>query len=140
MSEINHLDFEANELSRLYWWTAEYGLVGDIDDYKIYGAGLLSSMFESFSCFDNSVKKVNLCISCTHEHYDITKPQTKLFVSKNFSSLFNLLEEFEKNLAFSVGGIDALEKASKAKVPACVVLDSEIRIEGHLKSYKILEN
>ena len=46
---------EAARLSRLYWWTAEYGLVGTPDDYKLYGAGLLSSLWESFACHDPKV-------------------------------------------------------------------------------------
>src|SRR5690606_30367488 len=31
-------------LSRLHWWTVEYGLIGSLNDPKIYGAGLLSSI------------------------------------------------------------------------------------------------
>src|ERR1700753_3561622 len=41
---------EASRISRLYWWTAEYGLVGTPRDYKLYGAGLLSSLWESHAC------------------------------------------------------------------------------------------
>ena len=33
---------EADQVSRLFWWTVEYGLVGDLHNPKIYGAGLLS--------------------------------------------------------------------------------------------------
>ena len=33
-------------LSRLHWWTVEYGLIGPLDKPKIYGAGLLSSIGE----------------------------------------------------------------------------------------------
>ena len=33
-------------LARMNWWTVEYGLVGDINNPKIYGAGLLSSVGE----------------------------------------------------------------------------------------------
>ena len=32
---------EATRLSRLYWWTVEYGLFGTPERYKLYGAGLL---------------------------------------------------------------------------------------------------
>ena len=41
---------EAARLARLYWWTAEYGLVGTPEDYRLYGAGLLSSLGESHFC------------------------------------------------------------------------------------------
>ncbi len=51
---------EAAQLSRLYWWTAEYGLVGRPDAYKLYGAGLLSSLGESHSCHDPAVRKLPL--------------------------------------------------------------------------------
>src|SRR5690606_30125357 len=41
---------ESTRASRLYWWTAEYGLVGTLDAPKLYGAGLLSSIGESAHC------------------------------------------------------------------------------------------
>ncbi|MCS5634573.1 MAG: aromatic amino acid hydroxylase, partial [Candidatus Marinimicrobia bacterium] len=41
---------ESALLTRLHWWTVEYGLVGTVDNYTIYGAGLLSSLSESKSC------------------------------------------------------------------------------------------
>jgi phenylalanine-4-hydroxylase len=44
-------------LSRLHWWTVEYGLIGSLDNPKIYGAGLLSSIGESVSCLEPAVKK-----------------------------------------------------------------------------------
>src|ERR1022692_3163779 len=33
---------EMGLLSRLHWWTVEYGLIGTVEGPKIYGAGLLS--------------------------------------------------------------------------------------------------
>jgi len=45
-------------LSRLQWWTVEYGLIGPLDQPKIYGAGLLSSIGESASCMPPKVKKI----------------------------------------------------------------------------------
>ena len=41
-------------LSRLHWWTVEYGLIGTLENPKIYGAGLLSSIGESVSCLEPS--------------------------------------------------------------------------------------
>ena len=48
---------EAAYLSRMNWWTAEYGLIGDVRNPKIFGAGLLSSIGESRSCLKENVKK-----------------------------------------------------------------------------------
>ena len=35
------------QIRNLHWWTVEYGLIGQIGNPKIYGAGLLSSIGES---------------------------------------------------------------------------------------------
>src|SRR5690606_26851802 len=42
---VSHVSYvsEATQLSRMNWWTAEYGLIGTLENPKIYGAGLLSS-------------------------------------------------------------------------------------------------
>ena len=51
---------ESALLSRMNWWTVEYGLIGDINNYKIYGAGLLSSVEESENCISDNIKKIPL--------------------------------------------------------------------------------
>ena len=48
-------DSEAALLARLHWWTVEYGLIGALDNPKIYGAGLLSSIGESAWCMTDQV-------------------------------------------------------------------------------------
>ena len=87
---------EATLLSRLHWWTVEYGLIGKINNPKIYGAGLLSSVGESQNCLSPNVKKIPLTIDCINFNYDITEQQPQLFVAENFSSLTDILLEFEK--------------------------------------------
>jgi len=92
---------EATLLSRLHWWTVEYGLIGTIDDPKIYGAGLLSSVGESQNCLKSNIKKIPLTIDCINYSYDITEQQPQLFVAKDFSDLVDILSEFEKMMAFN---------------------------------------
>ena len=90
---------EAQRLSRLYWWTAEYGLVGRVDAYKIYGAGILSSLWESHACHDLSVRKVPLDEGCLDVSYDITRPQPQLFVARDFDGLHELLDRVSGTLS-----------------------------------------
>ena len=45
-------------IRNLHWWTVEYGLIGELDAPKIYGAGLLSSIGESAWCMTDEVKKL----------------------------------------------------------------------------------
>jgi phenylalanine-4-hydroxylase len=105
---------EATRLSRLYWWTAEYGLVGRVDDYKIYGAGLLSSLGESHSCDEPSVLKLALDEHSADVAYDVTRPQPQLFVVPSFDVLHDTLERVARTLAIRVGGEVALTRALRS--------------------------
>jgi len=48
------------QIRNLHWWTVEYGLIGTIENPKIYGAGLLSSIGESAWCMTDNVKKYHM--------------------------------------------------------------------------------
>ncbi|HEY3496973.1 MAG TPA: aromatic amino acid hydroxylase [Polyangiaceae bacterium] len=106
---------EAAWLSRLYWWTAEYGLVGTPKRYHLYGAGLLSSLWESHSCHARDVLKIPLDETCTKVSYDITRPQPQLFVAKNFEHLHETLERVAKTLACNIGGGVAIGRAVQSR-------------------------
>ena len=47
---------EISMIRNLHWWSVEYGLIGTLENPKIFGAGLLSSIGESKSCLSNTVK------------------------------------------------------------------------------------
>jgi phenylalanine-4-hydroxylase len=124
---------EAARLSRLYWWTAEYGLVGRVDDYKLYGAGLLSSLWESHSCHDPSVRKLPLDERCTDVSYDITKPQPQLFVARDFEELHEVLKRVERTLSYAIGGELALERAVRSGELASVRFSNGAWLLGILR-------
>lgn len=124
---------EASYLSRINWWTVEYGLIGKIDKPKIYGAGLLSSIGESENCLKNSVKKIPISIDCINHSYDITEQQPKLFVSNNFKSLNKILNQFSLTMAYKIGGRKSIEKAIKAKTVCTVEVDKKIQISGKVE-------
>lgn len=111
---------EAARVSRLYWWTAEYGLVGTPEDYRLYGAGLLSSLGESHFCHSPLVRKLPLSADCTRVGYDITRPQPQLFVARDFEHLHAVLEEVRRTLAYGVGGEPAV-LAALASAELCTV-------------------
>lgn len=77
---------EAALLSRMNWWTAEYGLIGDLNKPRIFGAGLLSSVGEAKMCLSPKVRKIPLSVDCVDFSYDITEPQPQLFVTQDFAS------------------------------------------------------
>jgi phenylalanine-4-hydroxylase len=125
---------EASRLSRLYWWTAEYGLVGTPRDYRLYGAGLLSSLWESHACHDASVRKLPLSASCVDLGYDITRTQPQLFVTRNFQHLFAVLAEVDETLAHRAGGDVALAAALQSEELATVHFGYERFVTGELRA------
>lgn len=121
---------ENTRASRLYWWTAEYGLIGDLAAPKIYGAGLLSSIGEAEHCLTEAVRKLPLSLACADTEYDITTMQPQLFVARDFDHLFEVLEAFEGTLAWKRGGDFGLDEAFRARTVNHLVLDGGIELTG----------
>jgi len=117
-------------LSRLHWWTVEYGLIGTLEDPRIYGAGLLSSIGESASCLSGDVAKLWYNIDTVNYSYDITKPQPQLFVTESFQNLIDVLETFADTMAFRRGGAEGLVKAIECRNPATAVYSSGLQVTG----------
>lgn len=117
-------------IRNLHWWTVEYGLIGTVEKHKIYGAGLLSSIGESMSCLEPSVKKLPYSLDAMNYNYDITKPQPQLFVTPNFAHLTNVLNEFKKTMGWIIGGISGMKKAIASKNTATAVFSSGLQLSG----------
>ena len=117
-------------LSRLHWWTVEYGLIGTLKTPKIYGAGLLSSIGESVTCMQPDVKKIPYTIDAVKYAYDITKTQPQLFVTPTFQNLIDVLETFADTMSFRVGGVYGLRKAIESKNTCTAVYSSGLQVSG----------
>jgi phenylalanine-4-hydroxylase len=122
---------EASLLTRLHWWTVEYGLVGDVSDYRIFGAGLLSSLGESRHCLDDDkVKKLPLTVNAVKHPYDITSEQPQLFVTHSCKHLSQVLEEFAASMCFQRGGAESLRRAIAAGTHCTARYDSGLQVSG----------
>ena len=121
---------EMARLSRLHWWTVEYGLIGPLENPKIYGAGLLSSIGESVSCLEPKVKKIPYSIDAADVPFDITTRQPQLFVCRDFKHLADVLEEFAREMAFTVGGLEGINKAIECKNTATCEYSSGLQVSG----------
>jgi len=135
IAAVDH-DSEATQLGRMGWWTIEYGLLGTPDDPKIYGAGLLSSVGESFECLKPHVRKVPFSVDCVNQSYDITKPQPQLFIAPDFEALKRGLAAFAATMAYKMGGLAGLEKARKAATTTTAVYDSGVQVSGTLAAIR----
>ena len=117
-------------LSRLHWWTVEYGLIGTLENPKIYGAGLLSSIGESVSCLEPEVKKIPYSIDAMNTAFDITTRQPQLFVCRDFQHLKGVLEEFASKMAYQVGGLEGINKAIECQNAATCEYSSGLQVSG----------
>lgn len=117
-------------IRNLHWWTVEYGLIGTVENPKIYGAGLLSSIGESTWCMTDKVKKLPYDMKATFQSFDITKPQPQLFVTPDFAHLSLVLEEFANTMALRTGGLSGIEKLIESKALGTLELSTGLQISG----------
>ncbi|MBW4359819.1 aromatic amino acid hydroxylase [Flavobacterium taihuense] len=121
---------EMAQIRNLHWWTVEYGLIGTLENPKIYGAGLLSSIGESAWCMTDNVKKIPYDFSAVHQSFDITKLQPQLYVTPDFAYLSLILEEFANTMALRTGGLSGLKKLIHSKALGTVELSTGLQISG----------
>ncbi|TDQ72216.1 aromatic amino acid hydroxylase [Sphingobacterium yanglingense] len=133
VNELQNKKIEASEMAlirNLHWWTVEYGLIGTVENPKIYGAGLLSSIGESAWCMREEVKKLPYDISAAYQGFDITKPQPQLYVTPDFAYLSLVLEEFANTMALRTGGISGVKKLIESKALGTIELSTGIQVSG----------
>jgi phenylalanine-4-hydroxylase len=121
---------EMSKIRNLHWWTVEYGLIGTVENPKIYGAGLLSSIGESAWCMTDEVKKIPYDISAADQSFDITKPQPQLYVTPDFAQLSSVLEEFANKMALRTGGLSGIQKLITSKAMGTAELSTGLQISG----------
>ncbi len=133
LEEINQnmgMPSEMSFIRNLHWWTVEYGLIGEADNPKIYGAGLLSSIGESYNSLQPKVKKIPYSLDAKDYSFDITTQQPQLFVTPDFKHLNSVLDEFVSHMALSNGGLDGIGKAIESGHTATCVWSSGLQVSG----------
>ena len=121
---------EMAQIRNLHWWTVEYGLIGTVENPKIYGAGLLSSIGESAWCMTENVVKRPYTFDAINQSFDITKPQPQLFVTPDFAYLSEVLEQFANTMALRTGGLSGIKKLIYSKAIGTIELSTGLQISG----------
>ena len=125
---------EMAQIRNLHWWTVEYGLIGELNQPKIYGAGLLSSIGESAWCLTDEVEKLPYSLEAANISFDITKPQPQLFVTPDFAKLSLVLEQFANTMSLRKGGMKGVRKLIDSKNLGTIELSTGIQISGHFNN------
>jgi phenylalanine-4-hydroxylase len=82
-----------NRLSRVYWFTIEFGVLREGGKVKAYGTGLLSSAGELETMHNAELLPLDLERASRHE-YDPTHYQPVLFCADSFETMYDSLHEF----------------------------------------------
>ncbi len=113
-------------LSRLYWYTVEFGLIRREEGLRIYGAGIVSSRTESVYCLeDPTPRRVTFdLMRVMRTDYRIDRFQDSYFVIDGFDQLFEATRPDFTPLYEALAGEPTL--APDARVPG----DREVALEA----------
>jgi phenylalanine-4-hydroxylase len=84
---------ELERLSRVYWFTIEFGVVREEGRVKAYGTGLLSSAGELEAMHAAELRPLDLEAASRHE-YDPTHFQPVLFCADSFEEMYEALRDY----------------------------------------------
>ena len=82
-----------DQLSRVYWFTIEFGVLREGGQLKAYGTGLLSSAGELAAMHKAELRELDLEAVSRHG-YDPTHYQPVLFCADSFEEMFQTLHDF----------------------------------------------
>ncbi|MBT9467343.1 phenylalanine 4-monooxygenase [Hydrogenophaga sp.] len=118
-------DLGAGELlSRLYWYTIEFGLIRQADGLRAYGAGILSSSGElRHSVTSPQPQRISLdLLRCMRTRYKIDDYQATYFVIDSFEQLFEMTAPDFAPL------YDAVRSLGELPADATIASDSSITL------------
>ena len=103
LAELNRLFGEAvkrttaqdalDRLSRIYWFTIEFGTLRERESVKAYGTGLLSSAGEMEEMSDAELRPLDFD-AASRQQYDPTHFQPVLFCAESFEAMYQTLREY----------------------------------------------
>lgn len=118
-------DLGAGELlSRLYWYTIEFGLIRQADGLRAYGAGILSSSGElRHSVTSPQPQRIALdLLRCMRTRYKIDDYQATYFVIDSFEELFEMTAPDFAPLYETVRSLGDLEADSTSASDSSITL------------------
>ena len=108
-----------DKLSRVYWYTVEFGLVQQQDGLRLYGAGIASSATESVFCLDDP--------SPNRVRFDLERVMRTRYRIDDFQETYFVIDSLDELLALATIDFAPLYErvAGAAEVEPGQVLDSD---------------
>ena len=85
---------EVKLLTRLFWFTVEFGLIEENGVTKVYGSGLISSAADCTKALGPNCERRPFSLDAVFKQdFEVDQLQSVLFVVKSFDQLFAAAEE-----------------------------------------------
>jgi phenylalanine-4-hydroxylase len=98
--DFEHRPMAIELLSRLYWFTIEFGLIREKGELKIYGAGIISSSSETIHSLDKHTPRPDFDVqTILNTNYRTDILQDQYFVIDSFNQLYDSLPDIRKYLS-----------------------------------------
>jgi len=93
-------DADVLRMTRLFWFTIEFGLVREDGKVKVYGSGLISSHGDAANALGPNCDRRPFSLDAVFDqHFEIDHLQDVLFVVDSFDQLFEAVTEAERRIA-----------------------------------------
>ena len=106
-------------LTRLYWYTVEFGLIRQGDGLRIYGSGIVSSKGESIHCLESDAPN--------RIGFDLERIMRTRYRIDTYQKTYFVIDSFEQLMAATEPDFAPIYKrlANQPSVPAGNVLDTD---------------
>ena len=106
-------------LTRLYWYTVEFGLIREADGLRIYGAGILSSKGESIHCLESA--------SPNRIGFDLERIMRTRYRIDSYQKTYFVIDSYEQLMDATRPDFTAIyaRLAEQASIPAGDVLETD---------------
>jgi phenylalanine-4-hydroxylase len=118
---------EVRMLTRLFWFTVEFGLIRENGDIKVYGSGLISSMADCLNALGpNCERRPFVLEDVLQQEFEIDHLQPVLFVAESHQQLFDAVEQVRGrmqrgDLSAGTGAVRlCAHDHGNAALPACL--------------------
>src|SRR4051794_31915243 len=91
---------EVRMLTRLFWFTVEFGLIRENGEIKVYGSGLISSMADCLNALSPNCERRPFSLEAVlQQEFEIDQLQPVLFVIDSHQQLFDAVEQVRERMS-----------------------------------------
>ncbi len=107
-------------LTRLYWYTVEFGLIKQDDGLRIYGSGIVSSKGESIHCLESKAPN--------RIGFDLERIMRTRYRIDTYQKTYFVIDSYEQLMAATTPDFTPLyaKLAQQESIPAGNVLDTDV--------------